>query len=222
MAQVVGSQQGASALSLHYLVSSPGRSPQLGFNESEAVLYLLQGNCTAYISGQPFPAVSGCGLHVRPGESLSISNHSDSDTQWLAVVCPQIDQPGVGGHAENPFDHNFPHRLVNSEDRELQATSDRFYKLLIGPETGSQQVSQFIGRIPQSRAPEHYHLYEEVICILSGEGRMWAGDQGREVKPGSLIFLPRGQRHSLECTSAEGMELVGMFYPAGSPAINYQ
>ena len=51
---------------------------------------------------------------------------------------------------------------------------------------------------------------------------MWAGDQRTDVRPGSLIFLPREQRHSLECTSAEGMELVGMFYPAGSPAINYE
>ncbi|NND44121.1 MAG: cupin domain-containing protein, partial [Xanthomonadales bacterium] len=102
-----------------------------------------------------------------------------------------------------------------------QAAGEREFRLLVGPATGASQVTQFVGRIPQSSAPEHHHLYEEAICILSGEGRMWTGDRSAPVRPGSLIFLPRKQPHSLQCESADGMSLVGVFYPAGSPAVSY-
>ena len=37
-----------------------------------------------------------------------------------------------------------------------------------------------------------------------------------------MIFLPRKQAHCLECLDENGMELMGVFYPAGSPAINYK
>ena len=37
-----------------------------------------------------------------------------------------------------------------------------------------------------------------------------------------MIFLPREQPHNLECLDKNGMELMGIFYPAGSPAINYK
>jgi hypothetical protein len=41
------------------------------------------------------------------------------------------------------------------------------------------------------------------------------------VAPGDILFLPRKVLHSLECTSPEGLRLMGVFYPSGSPAINY-
>lgn len=36
-----------------------------------------------------------------------------------------------------------------------------------------------------------------------------------------MIFLPKKQPHCLECLDENGMELMGVFYPAGSPEINY-
>jgi quercetin dioxygenase-like cupin family protein len=75
--------------------------------------------------------------------------------------------------------------------------------------------------IPKSKAPEHFHTCEETICILSGHGRMWAGESVTEVRPGSMIFLPRELPHRLECKDVSGMMLIGSFYPAGSPAISY-
>ena len=82
-------------------------------------------------------------------------------------------------------------------------------------------MTQFLGELPRSRAAGHHHLYEETITILSGSGHLWTEAACATVQPGDVIFLPRRQRHSLECTSAGGMRLVGVFYPAGSPAINY-
>jgi hypothetical protein len=36
-----------------------------------------------------------------------------------------------------------------------------------------------------------------------------------------VIFLPRKQIHSLQSTSATGMDVVGVIYPGDNPSINY-
>jgi quercetin dioxygenase-like cupin family protein len=102
------------------------------------------------------------------------------------------------------------------EDQPLQKTGDRWYRELIQGE-----VTQFVGSIPPGRAPDHFHLYEEVICILQGEGLMWAGESSTAVAPGSCIFLPIRQRHCLQNTGSGELRLLGVFYPAGSPAVRY-
>jgi len=101
-------------------------------------------------------------------------------------------------------------------DRPAQRTGDRWYRELLVGET-----TQFVGGIPPGRAPDHFHLYEEVICILDGTGVMWAGATSTPIARGSCIFLPRGQRHCVENTGAGELRLLGVFYPAGSPAVRY-
>ena len=98
----------------------------------------------------------------------------------------------------------------------LQRTGDRWYVELIQAE-----VTQFIGGIPPGRAPDHFHLYEEVICILDGIGVMHAGATFTPIASGSCIFLPRKQRHCVENTGSGELRLLGVFYPAGSPAVRY-
>jgi|ERR1051325_363832 mannose-6-phosphate isomerase-like protein (cupin superfamily) len=97
-----------------------------------------------------------------------------------------------------------------------QRTGDRWYVELIQAE-----VTQFIGGIPPGRAPDHFHLYEEVICILDGAGIMHAGATSTPIAAGSCIFLPRRQRHCVENTGSGELRLLGVFYPAGSPAVRY-
>ena len=97
-----------------------------------------------------------------------------------------------------------------------QLTGDRWYVELIQAE-----VTQFIGGIPPGRAPDHFHLYEEVICILDGIGIMHAGATSTPIATGSCIFLPRKQRHCVENTGSGELRLLGVFYPAGSPAVRY-
>jgi mannose-6-phosphate isomerase-like protein (cupin superfamily) len=106
--------------------------------------------------------------------------------------------------------------VVTLDERPLQRTGDRSYVELIQGE-----VTQFVGIIPPGRAPAHYHLYEEVLCILDGEGVMWAGASSAPIATGSCIYLPRGQMHCVENTSSRELRLLGVFYPAGSPAVRY-
>jgi len=221
-AQVIGDQDEARKLSLFYIEARSGESPAVSLGEAEAVLYLQQGQCTISISGRKFDADAGTGIHVRAHEQFSFINDREDAARWLISICPRVSGLNFDSQGKSLFDQNFPQRSVASKGRSLQSTQDRFYKLLVGPKIGSESVTQFIGRIPPSKAPEHYHLYEEAICILSGHGRMWTGDRHTEIKPGSMIFLPRKQPHCLECLDQDGMELMGVFYPAGSPAINYK
>ena len=97
-----------------------------------------------------------------------------------------------------------------------RSTGDRWYVELVEAE-----VTQFIGGIPPGRAPDHFHLYEEVICILDGAGVMHAGATSTPIAAGSCIFLPRKQRHCVENTGPGELRLLGVFYPAGSPAVRY-
>jgi mannose-6-phosphate isomerase-like protein (cupin superfamily) len=106
--------------------------------------------------------------------------------------------------------------IVRLDDQPVQKAGDRWYRELIQAE-----VTQFVGSIPPGRAPDHFHTYEEVICILDGSGVMHAGASSTPVARGSCIFLPIRQRHCLENIGVGELRLVGVFYPAGSPAVRY-
>ena len=99
--------------------------------------------------------------------------------------------------------------------------ADRFFQILVDKTLGSGSVTQFIGEIPLSKAAPHRHLYEETLVILRGRGYMWTQKSKARVNAGDVIFLPRKQLHSLQCTGPEGMMLAGVIYPGDNPAINY-
>ena len=82
-------------------------------------------------------------------------------------------------------------------------------------------MTQFIGVMPPGRAPNHFHRYEEVLFILRGKGRLWAGETPVPIESGTYIFLPRAQPHCVENTGSDELRLLGVFYPAGSPAVRY-
>jgi len=96
-------------------------------------------------------------------------------------------------------------------------TGDRWYRVLIDSE-----VTQFVGSIPPGRAPDHFHEYEEVLFILNGEGRVWFDEEPSQIVAGSFIYLPRKQVHCVENTGTGELRLLGVFYPAGSPAVRYE
>jgi len=111
--------------------------------------------------------------------------------------------------------------LVRLADRPAQPTADRWYRVLVDDEVGSTQATQFVGSIPPGRAPDHFHQYEEVLFILRGQGRMWSGESNTPIARGSCVFLPKGQVHCVENAGPDELRVLGIFYPAGSPAVRY-
>jgi mannose-6-phosphate isomerase-like protein (cupin superfamily) len=112
---------------------------------------------------------------------------------------------------------------VRFEDQPTERAGDgRWFRVLVDTSAGCAQVTQFIGFIPPGRAPDHFHEYEEVACILAGAGRFWSGDSSAPITAGSCLYLPRRQPHCVENTGDGTLQLCGLFYPAGSPAVRYR
>lgn len=218
---VIDRDRGAHFLSQYYAETSAGTSEILSFPGSEVVLFVSAGKATVNISGRDFEVGRECGAYIREGEAFRVHNAGSEPVQMVLTVCPQNSSPQVLESMPDNFDSSVPQRAAAADESQREPMADRFYQVLVGEETGSRSVTGFIGELPKSRAAGHHHLYEEAILILTGEGFMWTEKARARVRPGDIIFLPRKQLHSLECTSAGGMRLLGVFYPSGSPAVNY-
>ena len=106
------------------------------------------------------------------------------------------------------------------DERQVTPTlmGERSFRVLVSPEVGCRQMTQFTGVIPTGRAPLHAHPHEEAVYILAGTGRLWIEDQPvGDLRSGSVVFFPIGIRHTLENTGRDDMKVLGAFSPAGSP-----
>jgi mannose-6-phosphate isomerase-like protein (cupin superfamily) len=219
---VVKREYGGDALSMLRVRITRGASPIRTFPQSETAIFVLCGRGAVRIGDRRFELASHDGIYVAPGEGFSFENEHDEPLELVMTICPECadeawldTMPAARGGAPEE-------RVVSSRQQGRQATGDRFYQLMVDRRVGCETITQFIGSIPLSRAPEHFHHYEETIAVLSGRGFMWTGDEKAPVAPGSLIYLPRGQKHSLECIDPAGLLIAGMFYPSGSPAVRYE
>jgi len=205
-----GRDAGAKAISLRVLELPAGERATLRNESSDEVLYVIAGSGTA---GDSKIAVD-TGIYLPPAASLEIAAD-----QTLTLVSSQCPDDGAVLEGYEPG-HGAP-LIAAMRDRAVQRTGDRWYREVINADDGSTQVTQFVGGIPPGRAPDHFHLYEEVIVILDGIGEMWAGTSHTPIATGSCIFLPRKQLHCVENRGESEMRLLGVFYPAGSPAVRY-
>lgn len=219
-APVAGREFGSRSLGLRVVEAAGGTSAWRVWRDAETVLFALAGSGELDIDGQRFELNAGTGAFVAPGESFRLRNEADDPLRVILAICPDA-EPESGRQSRAPAVDRRA-RTVAAADRVRHPTGDRFYQLLVDERMGCRNVTQFIGGIPRSRAPAHYHEYEEAITILEGEGFMHTGERSAPVAAGSVIFLAHGQRHSLECTSASGMRLLGVFHPSGSPAVSYE
>ena len=205
----IGKASGADAISLRILEFGPGTSPVLRNHECDEVLYLLDGSCTVVIDGNSYELGPETGVYLRPGQTLRVENAGPDVVRFVSSQCPESDQLEGARDQSPPF--------VKLSDRRALPTGDRWYRVLLDGE-----VTQFVGSIPPGRAPDHFHEYEEVLFILRGEGRMWAGESNTPIGPGSCVYLPKRQVHCVENTGDRELRLLGVFYPAGSPAVRYE
>ncbi|MDG1997422.1 MAG: CDGSH iron-sulfur domain-containing protein [Emcibacteraceae bacterium] len=216
---VIAEEDGATKLSLHRLNLSAGTTSWLQYKGVDTVLYFVNGRGKIDIAGREFDVAKEAGIYVRPGEAFRVI--TDQDMTVYATACPMLTDLTVSDTNETTFQDEQNERYIPFEMEKASVMANRFYQELVDKKVGSNEVTQFIGQLPKSRAAMHRHLYEEAIVILTGFGRMWTGTMWAEVKTGDVLFLPHRQGHSVECTDEDGMLLMGVFYPSGSPAINY-
>ena len=220
----VGRANGAQAISLSVMEFAPGMSPTMQNDDCDQILYVL-GEGTAhvklFINQCSFDVGADSGVYVRPGETFGTYNPGPDSVTMISTQCPDpnrepefAEQPA----SATPINET---RIVRLADQRAQPTADRWYRVLVDEQIGSEQVTQFVGSIPPGRAPDHFHEYEEVLVIMRGEGRMWAGQSNTPIAAGSCIYLPKGQVHCVENTGDGELRLLGVFYPAGSPSVRY-
>jgi mannose-6-phosphate isomerase-like protein (cupin superfamily) len=177
------------------------------------------------IDSDAYEVSDDTGIYIHPSQTFAIDNRGSNSILVISAQCPDpdrplhlVDAPLVLADCERSDRQPF----VRLADRPAQPTADRWYRVLVDDEIGSTQVTQFVGSIPPGRAPDHFHNYEEVLFILKGEGRMWAGETNTPIAPGSCIYLPKRQVHCVENTGEGELRLLGIFYPAGSPSVRYE
>ncbi|MEK6333520.1 MAG: cupin domain-containing protein [Acidobacteriota bacterium] len=238
----IGRDTGAQAISLHVLEFAPGLSPGIRNDDCDEILFVLgreRGHAVrmsepaertsdaevlghVFINGHPHDLTPDTGIYIRPGEIFAVDNSGPNSIVMISSQCPDpnrlpefIEAPSAIAAAATPAP------LLRLSDRPAQPTADRWYRVMVDDRVGSINATQFVGSIPPGRAPDHFHHYEEVLFILKGEGRMWAGETHTPIAPGSCIYLPKGQVHCVENTGAGELRLLGVFYPAGSPSVRY-
>ena len=237
----IGRATGAQAISLSVWEFRTGLSPTMRNDDCDQILYLLKRNSgsrrndgdevnsnsdsprvTVVIDCQSVKVDANTGIYIRPNQTFSIHNPDRDAVTMIGSQCPDPDRPQQFVDAPQVSPSLGPIPVVQLGDQKAQTTADRWYRVLIDERVGSTQVTQFVGSIPPGRAPDHFHQYEEVLFILKGEGRMWAGETNTPIGVGDCIYLPKGQLHCVENTGEGELRLLGVFYPAGSPSVRYE
>ena len=217
----ISADTGAKHLAQYVALINNGTSPIISFPGSEVVVYIANGSGIVNISGHEIAVPKETGIYVCAGEAISINNVDKNTLKAIITVCPGKTSLQLLDEMPDNFNSTQPNRSCTYDKNSRDTMADRHLMELVNSSLGCEQVTQFIGEVPKSRAAFHHHLYEEAIYIISGSGIMWNTTKKATVVPGDLIFLPERQAHSLECTDPGGMRLMGVFYPAGSPKVNY-
>jgi quercetin dioxygenase-like cupin family protein len=60
----------------------------------------------------------------------------------------------------------------------------------------------------------HLHRHShEIVCVISGEGRLRLGEKEFHLSAGDVVFVARGTVHAFESTGAEPAVVLSVFAP---------
>jgi quercetin dioxygenase-like cupin family protein len=205
---------GDSALALARVGLGPGEEAALADPESDSLLYVAAGAGTFAIGGRSFELGEGAAGLVLAGEEATLSGGEGGLVLVHATAGAAADRHAPLGPRET---------IVSSGGADTgRATGARSFRLLFGPHNGSTLATLFVGFVPPGKAPWHYHLYDEIVWLPTGPGRLHKGDAVTELGPGSAFRLRPREVHMVENTSPDReLAVVGVFTPAGSPSAAY-
>jgi len=200
-----------SALALSELQVQPGSGHTIAEPESDSLFFVFAGSGSLALGNETRPLRAGAAGLVLVGEEAQLQ----ADSPELRVICATIG-PESDRHA--PIGAREIVSALDQADAE-KATGARSFQILFGPHNGSTRATLFAGFIPPGKAPWHYHLYDEIVWVPDGPGRLHTGETTEELAPGSTFRLRPRQVHIVENLSvSETMTVIGIFTPAGSPS----
>jgi quercetin dioxygenase-like cupin family protein len=208
-ATAIDAATGSQFLELHVTRYEPGRSLPRRLDSVQEIVYAVSGRATIVVDGDEHELEAGTGVYLAAGESYEIENPGPDEVLTVSAVAPQTN--GATSAAGS--------RTVRLADQPvLPASGDREFRYLVTGEVGCRDMTQFYGVIAPGRAPDHSHVYDEVIYVLEGEGVLHGDGADKPVSAGSCIHLPPLFVHSLENSGNTPMRIVAVFHPAGDPA----
>ena len=219
--QVVTPTLGALFQSQFYAEVAVGSSPVIAADGRHTVLFVIQGDGDIEIGGRRFAVQPLTGIYVRPSEAYRVHNKSAAPVKFFVSNGPGSEDLVLMDGMPSSFESQFPDRIATIDPSQRHKMAERYYQMLVNREHGSTVVTQFIGNIPLSKAEPHRHLYVEALIFLNGEGVVWTERTKTPVVAGDVLFLPRKQVHSVQCTTPGGFDIVGVIYPGDNPSINY-
>ena len=66
---------------------------------------------------------------------------------------------------------------------------------------------------PNGTVPEHVHETVESYTILQGQGEITVSGETQPVGPGDMVYIERGQPHSLRNTGDSDMHMMFVYAP---------
>lgn len=212
----LGRHVGCRHLEQRVLELQPGRLPERSQRASEEVLYVVRGRGQLVLDGQAHALEPDTAAFVPAGSRHQLVNPGPGELVLVSVLSPPPGQPSPP-RAPAGLPAGGRRTVHISEEEDIPAGDDRYFRLLIDPRYGCGYMTQFVGFISHSRAPLHTHTYEEAIYILEGSTTVHMGSESHRVEAGGSIYLPPGLAHCLENSRSETLRLLGVFCPAGDP-----
>jgi mannose-6-phosphate isomerase-like protein (cupin superfamily) len=200
---------GSERLAQRVVRCGPGRSAPRQLESTQELLYVQSGRGTLHVSGDEHPLEPDMGAYVVSGEEYELENEGPEE---LVVVV--VEAPLEIGSALDPA-----RRTVRFADQPaLRAGEDREFRYLVNQDVGCLELTQFVGLIAPGRAPDHSHIYDEIVYVIEGDGILHLGGHETVIGPGSAVHLPPLAEHCLENTGKGSMRVLGVFHPSGDPA----
>jgi quercetin dioxygenase-like cupin family protein len=205
-----------SPLTLEHVQLEPGArwrlTPLQHRGDRHLLVYVLGGACMLDRDGEPL-------LRLRPGSAFLREPGDGSATIVGGDRVATLAVFGAGPTADHhaPLGERDSVTELNLDDA-AAATGSRLFQVLLGPENGCCRATMFVGVVPGGAAPWHFHQYDEIICVLRGEGVYHQASGPQPTRPGSFVRIPPRTVHINENRAAEEMHVLGVFTPAGRPS----
>ena len=201
-----------SALALRTLTLDADETATLAEQEHDVLLYVTRGSGLLAVGDDSASVGARSAGLVLAGEEAALSATSELEA-LVATIGPTTDLHAAMGARE---------LTVSLDDADAQqATSARSFQILFGPHNGSTRATMFAGFIPPGKSPWHYHLYDEIVWIPDGPGRLHLAEGESALDADAAFRLRPRQVHIVENTGPAEMTIIGIFTPAGSPSAAY-
>jgi mannose-6-phosphate isomerase-like protein (cupin superfamily) len=177
----------------------PGCSLPRALDGRQEILYVVSGTGTLRLGSGEHLLEPDTGVFLGTGETYEVETAEE-----LEIV--SVTAPAGQKREQSPAIVRF------ADCEEKRADENRTFRVLLDTD-----VTQFVGLVTPSRAPDHSHPYDEVGFILDGQGLAHVGGASIPIGPGSCFHLPPNEVHCIENIGPVLMRIMGVFYPAGSP-----